>query len=123
MFEAREIKELRPLNDSVLVSDMNFSARQTSRGIHLLSDDGRSAGVRPRWAQVYAVGPEQTDVSVGQWVLVEHGRWTRGAKIKDQTGEHTVRKVDNSAIMVISDEEPVDDVLSTALQVDSPDRW
>ena len=73
-----EIKSITPLRDVVLVRDMDFGGRQLASGIHLLSDDGKSEGIRPRWARVYAVGPEQQDVQPGQWVLIEHGRWSRG---------------------------------------------
>ena len=73
--------EIRPLKNSVIVTEMSFEGRQLASGIVLLGDDGKTDGIRPRWAQVYAVGPEQHDVSVGQWVLVEHGRWSRGLKI------------------------------------------
>ena len=84
MITAVKIKTIKPLNDHVIVSDMNFGERRTSGGLFLLNDDARSAGIRPRWARVYAVGPDQQDVQVGQWILVAHGRWTRGVKIEDR---------------------------------------
>jgi hypothetical protein len=40
--------------------------------------------------------------------MVSHGRWTRGLKIEDATGEKTIRKVDLKDILLISDE-PVND--------------
>jgi hypothetical protein len=123
MFEPIKINELEALGDHVLVKDMNFEGRKLSSGIVLLGDDSRSSGIRPRWAQVYAVGPTQTDVLVGEWILVEHGRWTRGVKIEDSTGEHVLRRVDPSNIMMVSDEEVIDDTFSTAVQVDRKDRW
>jgi hypothetical protein len=62
------------------------------------------------------VGPEQTTVKAGEWVLVEHGRWTRGIEV-EVTGEHmTLRRVDPSNIIFVSDEEPSgDDTISTAV--------
>jgi len=123
MFTPHKVESLRALNDHVLVADMNFGARQTSSGIHLLDDDMRTAGVRPRWAQVYAVGPEQQDITVGKWVLVSHGRWTRGVKIEDSTGEVTIRRIDPDDVLLISDEEPADDTLSSAILKDKADRW
>ena len=74
--------KVTPLKDSILVKDMNFDERITAGGIILRSDDGKSEGVRPRWAEVYAVGPEQTDVKVGDWVLMDHGRWSEGLKFR-----------------------------------------
>ena len=101
--------QIHPLNDSVIVSDMTFDERFTTSGIVLLSDNGKSTGIRPRWGQVYAVGPTQTEVTVGQWVCVAHGRWTRGIDVEDETGKHTLRRVDPDDILLISDE-PVNDL-------------
>lgn len=124
MFKPIKIKSLRALNDHVLVSEMNFSGRKLSSGIFLLSDDLRTAGIRPRWAQVYAVGPDQQDIQVGQWVLVSHGRWTRGVKIEDQQGETTIRRIDPNDVLLVSDVEPgADDTVSDAILKDAADRW
>jgi co-chaperonin GroES (HSP10) len=107
-YEAHKVKAIHPLRDSIIVSDMVFDERITSGGIVLLNDDMKSAGIRPRWAKVYAVGPEQKDIQVGQYILISHGRWTRGIKIDDGAGEKVIRKVDNNDILLISDE-PVND--------------
>jgi hypothetical protein len=40
--------------------------------------------------------------------MVAHGRWTRGLKIEDETGEKTIRKVDTNDILLVSDD-PVND--------------
>lgn len=123
MFTPISIETLQALKDHVLVTNMNFKARRTSSGLHLLDDDSRSAGIRPRWAQVYAIGTKQEDVQVGQWILVKHGRWTRGVNIEDNAGEHTLRRVDANDILLVSDEEPFDDSLSTVTEMDSKSRW
>ena len=116
-FEYTEIKDITALKDHVIVRDMNFAGRKLSSGILLLSDDLKTSGIRPRWAQVYRVGPEQTDVAPDQWVLIEHGRWTRGAKISIEGEEITIRRVDPENIIFVSDEEPTaDDSLSTAVE-------
>ena len=83
----------------------------------------RTAGIRPRWSQVYAVGPKQADIQVGQWILVTHGRWTRGVKIEDEVGEKTIRRIDTNDILMVSDDEPVDDNISTAILSDHKERW
>jgi len=124
MFKPIKVNQLRALNDHVLVADMNFKERKLSSGIYLLNDDGRGAGIRPRWARVYATGPEQADIAVGQWILVAHGRWTRGVTLEDSTGEVTIRRIDPNDILLVSDSEPdADDTLSDATQIDSKDRW
>lgn len=112
-------RQLRPLKDSVIVSDMIFDVRISTGGIIIPNDNGKSTGIRPRWGQVYAVGPDQQDVSPGQWVCVEHGRWTRGIDIEDESGKITVRRVDPKDIMMVSDEQPDDDTFSTAIHVEA----
>ena len=107
-FSATKVGNIRALNDAVIVSDMSFDERITHGGIVLPNDDMKSSGIRPRWGKVYAVGPEQTEIQVGQYILISHGRWTRGIKIDDGNGEKTIRKVDNKDILLVSDN-PVND--------------
>jgi co-chaperonin GroES (HSP10) len=111
--------QIHPLNDSVIVSDMTFDERFTTGGIVLLNDNGKSTGIRPRWGQVYAVGPAQTEVAVGQWVCVAHGRWTRGIDVEDETGKKTLRRIDPKEIMLVSDEQPQDETFSAAIHVEA----
>jgi len=111
-FAPYKIKDIKPLNDNIIVCDMQFDERITNGGIIILNDDMKSSGIRPRWAKVYAVGPEQKDVQVGQYILISHGRWTRGVKIDDGSGEKVIRKVDNNEILLISDEPVNDQTLS-----------
>ena len=94
---------------------MKFTERVTSAGIVLVSDDGKLHGIHPRWGKVYAVGPEQKDIAVGQYVLIAHGRWTRGVDIKEPAGYFTIRKVDNNDILAVSDEEVLDETIGTPL--------
>lgn len=109
--------KLRPIRNNVLVSDMSFEEQKTSSGIIIQSDDGKTHGVKPRWAQVWAIGPEQTDVEVGEWIYVEHGRWTRGIKIEDNGSEIIVRRVDTEAILLKADERPNDVYIAKGIDV------
>jgi co-chaperonin GroES (HSP10) len=120
-FSAHKIlrEQLKPLRDSVIVSDMNFEERLSTGGIVLVKDNGKSSGIRPRWGRVYAVGPEQKDIKIGTWICVEHGRWTRGIDIEDETGKQTLRRVDPKDIMMESDEEPQDVTFSQAIHVEA----
>jgi len=113
-------KKIKALHSDVLVHEMTFDGRTLSSGLILMSDDGKGYGIRPRWGRVYAVGPEQKDVKIGQWIMVAHGRWTRGIKIKDESGETTLRKIDPKDILMVSDNEeaPQDDTQSTAVHID-----
>lgn len=124
-YSAHQIKrqQLRPLADSVIVSDMTFDHRLSQGGIILLNDNGTGRGIRPRWAQVYAVGPDQVEVKIGQWICVAHGRWTRGIDVEDESGKHTLRRVDPKDILIVSDEPVQDETFSDAIHVDKkPDH-
>lgn len=111
--------QLHPLNDVVIVSDMKFDERISTGGIVLLNDNGKSTGIRPRWGLIYAVGPEQKEYRVGQWVCVEHGRWTRGIEIEDENGKHMLRRVDPNDILLTSDAPVQDDTFSQAIHVEA----
>lgn len=98
-----------PLNDNVLVSDMDFDMQKTASGILITSDNGKAEGIYPRWGKVWAVGPDQVDVNVGEWVLVEHGRWTRTIEFElDDENTIELRRVDTKAILASADEKPQD---------------
>jgi len=101
-------KDIQPLGKRVLVSKMRFGEKKTRGGIILLDDDGTESGIHPRWSQVYAVGPKQEDVQVGQWILVAHGRWSRALKVINNKEELEVRMIDENDILLVSDEEPAD---------------
>lgn len=107
-FEARQI-QVRPLSKDILIYNMDMGEQKTAGGIIIQSDDGKAHGVKPRWAQVYKKGDKcELDVEVGQWVLIEHGRWTRKIKIDDGEGVKEIQKVEVSSIMAVSDHRPSD---------------
>jgi co-chaperonin GroES (HSP10) len=107
-FEPRKVKDIKALPNDVLVIDMDMGEMKTASGIVIQSDDGKAHGVKPRWAKVYRVGSEVTNITVGQWVLIEHGRWTRKIKIDDGDGIKEFQKVETHSIMLVSDERPND---------------
>ena len=97
-------RDVFAIKDHVIVADMDFGERVTKGGIIKLEDDGKDEGIRPRWGRVYSVGPEQKDVKIGEWVLVKHGRWTRGVDIIKNEKKLTVRRIDTQDILVVADE-------------------
>jgi len=126
-FEAHKLNkhQIKAVKDHILVHEMAFDERITTGGIVLLNDNGKGHGIRPRWGKVYAVGHKQQDVRVGQWILVAHGRWTRGLDIEDETGKRSIRKIDPKDILLVSDaeERPQDVTMSTAIHVEKkPDH-
>lgn len=98
-----------PLHDGVIVTNMNFDEQVTQSGIVITSDNGKSEGIKPRWGKVFAIGPSQHDVKVGDWILVEHGRWTRKVKIELPSGENLdILRVETKSIMMVGDKCPND---------------
>jgi co-chaperonin GroES (HSP10) len=101
---------LRPIHDKVIVTDLEHGEKKTKSGIIMLDDSTVAAGergVRPRWARVYAVGPEQTDVKQDQWILLEHGRWSLGQTFTDHNGEEIrIWLADHDSILAVSEVNP-----------------
>lgn len=99
--------KIKPLGDKVFVADMEFGEQISSGGLILPSDNAKGSGIHPRWGKVWAVGHQQKDVKLGEWILIEHGRWTRTIEYENEDGSITeLRMVDNDAIMVQCDEKP-----------------
>ena len=100
-----------PLRDMIIGSDMEFGIQTTRTGIILQSDNGKTTGIHPRWCKVYAVGPEQKEVEVGQWICVEHGRWGRTVELETDEGVVEVRAIDPKCVLLVSDEKPEDTIM------------
>jgi co-chaperonin GroES (HSP10) len=111
-----DYRKIKPTKNNILVTDMDFQERVTASGIILANDDMKSHGIRPRWCRVQAVGPTQEDVQVGEWILVSHGRWTRGL---DMTGDDgitvTVRLVDPKDVIMASPDKPHDMTMANTI--------
>ena len=114
-YDPNKITSIRALNDHIIVTDMNFDQKITHGGIIIPSGDRKLEGIHARWARVYATGPRQQDVQVGQYVLVSHGRWTRGLDILDTEGEKTIRRVDNNDILMVTDDPQQDETVGRGL--------
>lgn len=101
--------DLEPLSENVLVTNLESGERVTNFGLIIPDDDGGDRGIRPRWCQVYRIGSEVWEVSEGQWILVDHGRWSRGVKlIKNDGTEPVIRMVDRKDILLVGDERPAE---------------
>lgn len=112
-------KALKPISKRVIVKNMEFSERITKGGLILPSDDTKSEGIRPRWAEICAIGPDQKDVEVGEWVLVDHGRWTRGLKLNLAGEDMVIRMIDENDILLVSTEPMTDETWSSAVTAQS----
>ena len=114
-YDAKKIKSFRALQNYVIVTDMNFKEKLTSSGIIIPNSDGKLEGIHARGGRLYAVGDRQQDVQVGQYVLVKHGRWTRGTLIEDAEGEKTIRRIDSDDILLVSDDPMQDETIGQGL--------
>ena len=107
--------KLIALDNQVLVSHIEKGERQIGM-IIVPSDDGKSEGIRPVWAKVYAIGNGVVDIKVGQWILIEHGRWTREVTLKDgalDDNKISLWKVDYpNGLLAVADEKPKTDIFS-----------
>jgi len=99
--------ELRAIGNRVLVSDMYFGEQKTSSGLIIGDDNGSTRGIYPRWGRVYDKGPDNKDeYNIGDWILVEHGRWTRGVNLENDNGALEVRMVEAESVLAYSNEKP-----------------
>ncbi|WPK38765.1 hypothetical protein Cassandra_0089 [Pseudomonas phage Cassandra] len=97
-----------PLHNNIIVTNFKKGER-TVGGIIFTDDNGKSHGIRARWAQVSHVREDQKDTFVvGQWVLIKHGRWSRPVHTTEQNVYYCA-EIDS--ILLISDEEPEDNII------------
>lgn len=105
-------EDIRAVGNRVIVSDMHFGEQKTRGGIIIRDDDGTSRGIYPRWGKVFRKGPKNSEpYEEGQWVLVEHGRWTRGLSITIGDVERTLRMVEAESILGYSENQPEDAII------------
>ena len=106
--------KLTPIGNRVIVSDMYFGEQKTKGGLIITDDNGTSRGIYPRWGKVHAKGPDNKDeYNVGDWILIEHGRWTRSVNIDEGDGEKELRMVEAESVLAWSDDKPDDVMIGT----------
>lgn len=74
---------------------------QTDSGIQVIQDADKQLDAS-RWGVVVAVGTEVEYVSKGDFVLIEHLKWTEGLEIENTKVWFT----DESQIIAVTDEKP-----------------
>ena len=105
--------KIRPTHANIIATDMEFGERKTTSGLILPGDDREERGIRPRWCKVVAVGHKNQDVNPGEWILVAHGRWSRGIDVTNDEGETTtIRMIDPKDVLIASNESPVDEYVA-----------
>jgi len=99
-------RDVSPLKDHILIYNMDQGDKLTKGGILIPDDNGKDRGIRPRWAQVYKVGSNVDYVRPGEWILIEHGRWTYGVPVELNGEELYIQRVDTDAILLAQAEKP-----------------
>lgn len=99
------MKVIKPIHDKVLAYMIDgFGEKKTAGGLILQEKDGTVDAIRPRWFKVAFVGPDQEDVKPDDYVLVAHGRWSRGVSLEDDSDK--LYFLDNDEMLAVSDELP-----------------
>ena len=101
--------KIRAIKNRVLVEQMEKGEVRTAAGLVLPDDNGKEHGIRARWGQVLSIGPDvSTDIKEGDWIYVEHGRWTRPMEFRDGDDVRTLYGIEEESILLVSDEQPVE---------------
>ncbi len=94
---------IKPIHDKVLAKMIDgFGDKKTAGGVIVVEKDGTTDAIRPRWFQVMFTGPKQKDVNPGEYVLVAHGRWSRGIDFENEK----VYFLDNDEMLAVQTEMP-----------------
>ena len=97
-------REVIALGDNVIVSDMYFGDQISRAGLVIINDDSTERGIKPRWAKVHAIGPnnKNDDIALDKWVLISHGRWSRAFNLEMIDGKIIeIRRVDPKDILLV----------------------
>ena len=97
--------KIRLLKKNILAYELEFGI-QIHNGIIIPDDDATLHGIHARWAKVYKVGPDIDDLKPGDYILIDHGRWSRGFKVDEGDGDVLVRWVDYKDVFIVTDEKP-----------------
>jgi hypothetical protein len=98
-------KDFTPLRDNIFCTHLEGRIQKTKGGIIIPDDNMKAHGIKARWCRVWRVGPDVTAVVPGQWVYVEHGRWTNRIELQLPEGQVDTWKIDPAAILLVSDDE------------------
>lgn len=98
----------KPMRNRVFVTDIEQGEKKSKGGLIITDDNGKDHGIRPRWAKVWAVGEDVVDIEVGQWILIEHGRWSFKIQMEINGEDISVWDVDyaGDCILLVTDEKP-----------------
>lgn len=81
--------------------------RKLASGILLPDKDAEASGIRPRWFKVFSVGERIDWITEGEYVLVEHGRWSNGMTVDEE--DNKVYLLDNNGCLATQDTNPLEE--------------
>lgn len=97
--------KIRPLRGRVIGEIIDRGEQKTAGGIIMLDDDATERGIRPRWFRVHSINDDTKDYAVGDYILVEHGRWSREfGGIGNGTG---LCAIEEKSVLMMSNETPM----------------
>jgi co-chaperonin GroES (HSP10) len=108
----------RPVKDNVFVTHLDSGPHKTPGGILLPDDNMTERGIHQRWGKVWRIGPEVEGITVGDWVLVEHGRWTNEIEMELTEGVIRTWRIDWPAgVLLACDTDPRENATTELPQV------
>lgn len=97
---------IEAFNKKVIATNLEHGETKSEGGIVVPDDNGKERGIRPRWCKVYKIGSDIKDIKEGEWILVEHGRWSyKFEEYTDDGEEETFWYIDADSILATWDEE------------------
>lgn len=103
------MKALNPIRDKIVGKMIDsYGLKKTAGGVLMPDEDATTNAIRPRWFEVTHVGADNRDVKVGDYVLVEHGRWGRGMDLEKTSKKADLYfHIDGESILGVADENPL----------------
>ena len=102
------MKTLKPRKENIFgVMIEGYGVTKTKGGLMVMEHNMTDGAIRPRWFHVTAIGPDQNDVSVGDYVLVEHARWSRKITV-DFGQDGDLYHIDEKEILLVTDRNPLE---------------
>jgi len=104
--------DVKAIGEDILVTNMYFGDEKSAGGIIIGNDNGKVRGIKARWCQVFDIGHRsklKDSINIGDWIMLEHGRWSRQVLIEDSKGQDwVIQKADVDAILLVSEEQPAE---------------
>ena len=101
------MKKLLPRYDNIFgVMVDGYGETITPGGILIIENNMDTLSIRPRWFRVTHRGPTQTDIEIGEFVLMTHGRWSRKITI-DFGLDDDIFHLDPKEVLLVTPNNPL----------------